>query len=217
MDKKKRFEEQRKTMVETQLIPRGITDKNVLDAMRKVPRHGFIPENLAESAYDDCPLPIGEGQTISQPYMVALMTECLELKGNEKVLEIGTGSGYQAAILAEVSGQVYTVERVEKLCNRAGEILEACGYTNIELKVGDGSEGWAEFSPYDGIIVTAGSPDIPQSLTEQLGEGRCLVVPVGGYYSQELVVMKKKGRKLKRRDVCGCIFVPLVGKYGWEK
>jgi len=217
MDKEKHFEEQRNTMVETQLIPRGITDKNGLDAMRKVPRHRFIPENMRESAYDDCPLPIGEGQTISQPYMVALMTECLELKGDEKVLEIGTGSGYQAAILAEISGQVYTVERFEKLCNGAGEILKACGYANIELRVGDGSEGWAEFSPYDGIIVTAGSPDIPQSLTEQLGEGGRLVVPVGGYYSQELVIMKKKGRKLKRRDVCGCIFVPLVGKYGWEK
>ena len=217
MDREKHFEEERMRMVETQLIPRGITDRNVLEVMRKVPRHKFVPEDLLESAYNDCPLPIGEGQTISQPYMVALMTQCLELKGDEKVLEIGTGSGYQSAILDELSKQVLTVERVEKLSNRAGEILKACGYTNIQLKVGDGSEGWAEFSPYAGIMVTAGSPDIPELLKEQLSEGGCLVVPVGGYYSQELIVMKKEGGEIKRSEVCGCVFVPLIGKYGWEK
>ncbi len=217
MDKEKHFEEERRRMVQTQLIPRGIADESVLEAMRKVPRHRFVPEDLIESAYDDCPLPIGEGQTISQPYMVALMTECLGLKGDEKNLEVGTGSGYQAAILAELSGQIYTVERVEKLSKRAGEILKALGYINIQLKVEDGSEGWAEFSPYDGIIVTAGSPDVPEPLAEQLSEGGRLVIPVGGCYSQELVVLEKKNGKLERREVCGCVFVPLVGRHGWEK
>ena len=217
MDKEKHFDEERREMVKAQLIPRGIADKGVLEAMKKVPRHRFVPENVVESAYEDCPLPIGEGQTISQPYMVALMTECLGLGGKEKVLEIGTGSGYQAAVLAELATEIYTIERVEKLRNRAGEILKACGYTNIQLKVGDGSKGWPEFSPYDGIIVTAGSPDIPRPLTEQLAEGGRLVIPVGGCYSQDLVIMEKKGGELKRKDVCGCVFVPLVGKYGWEK
>ncbi len=217
MDKEKGFEEERRKMVETQLIARGIADENVLEAMRKVPRHRFVPQDIMQSAYDDCPLPIGEGQTISQPYMVALMTQCLELSGDDKVLEIGTGSGYQAGILAEIASQVYTIERVEKLCNRAGEILKELGHANIQLKVGDGTEGWPEFSPYDGIMVTAGSPDIPEPLTRQLSEGGHLVIPVGGRYSQELVVMEKKRGELKKRDLCGCIFVPLVGKHGWEK
>jgi protein-L-isoaspartate(D-aspartate) O-methyltransferase len=217
MDIEKHFEEEREKMVQTQLIPRGITDKSVLEVMRGVPRHRFVLEDLVESAYCDYPLPIGEGQTISQPYMVALMTQYLELSGDEKILEIGTGSGYQAAILAELAGQIYTVERIEKLSRRAGEVSKALGYTNIQLKVGDGSEGWAEFSPYDGIIVTAGSPDTPGPLSEQLSEGGRLVIPVGGYYSQELVVMEKKNGKLEKRKVCGCIFVPLVGRHGWEK
>ena len=204
-------------MVQVQLVSRGITDEDVLRVMEKVPRHRFVPEDMAESAYGDHPLPIGEGQTISQPYMVALMTQCLELKGVEKVLEIGTGSGYQSAILAELASEVYTIERIEKLYDKASKVLKALGCGNIQFKVGDGSSGWSEFAPYDGIIVTAGSPDTPRVFEEQLNEGGRLVIPVGGYYSQELVVMQKTNGKLKKRDVCGCVFVPLIGKYGWEK
>ncbi len=217
MDREKHFEGERKTMVQVQLVPRGITDEDVLRVMEKVPRHRFVPEDMAESAYDDHPLPVGEGQTISQPYMVALMTQCLELKGDEKVLEIGTGSGYQSAILAELAREVYTIERIEKLYDSASKVLKALGYGNIQFKVGDGSGGWNESAPYDGIIVTAGSPDVPRAFEEQLSEGGRLVIPVGGYYSQELVVMQKTNGKLKKRDVCGCVFVPLIGKYGWEK
>ena len=217
MDREKHFEGERRTMVQVQLVPRGITDEDVLRVMEKVPRHRFVPEDMAESAYDDHPLPVGEGQTISQPYMVALMTQCLELKRDEKVLEIGTGSGYQSAILAELASEVYTIERIEKLHDNASKVLKALGCENIQFKVGDGSGGWSESAPYDGIIVTAGSPDIPRAFEEQLSEGGRLVIPVGGYYSQELVVMQKTSGKLKKRDVCGCVFVPLIGKYGWEK
>ena len=217
MDKERRFEEERSRMVETQLLPRGIKDESVLLAMKKVPRHRFVPADLMEFAYEDRPLPIGEGQTISQPYMVALMTQSLELKGDESVLEIGSGSGYQAAILAELARQVYTIERIEELCNRCSEILKTLGYVNVNLKTGDGSEGWPEFAPYDGIMVTAGSPEIPEVLAEQVNEGGRFVIPVGGYYSQELAVVHKTHGNLERKNVCGCVFVPLIGKYGWER
>ena len=217
MDRESHFEEERSRMVEMQLLPRGITDESVLKAMGKVPRHRFVPADLTESAYEDRPLPIGEGQTISQPYMVALMTQCLELKGDESVLEIGSGSGYQAAILAELARQVYTIERIEELCNRSSEILNTLGYVNVNLKVGDGSEGWPKFAPYDGIMVTAGSPEIPEVLAEQVNEGGRFVIPVGGYYSQELAVVHKIHGNLERKDVCGCVFVPLIGKYGWDR
>lgn len=217
VDKEKDFDEERKRMVQIQLKPRGIADENVLQAMGKVPRHRFVPEDLMQSAYDDRPLPIGAGQTISQPYMVALMTQCLELNGDEKVLEIGSGSGYQAAILAELVQKVYTVERIEKLCNRTREVLKALGYTNVEAIVGDGSGGWPEFAPYDGIMVTAGAPGIPDVLTEQLDGGGRLVVPTGGCYSQDLVVMRKVFGSLEKKTVCGCVFVPLIGKHGWKK
>jgi protein-L-isoaspartate(D-aspartate) O-methyltransferase len=205
----------RKRMVEEQLIPRGIKNKRVLDAFYKVERHKFIPENLRDSAYVDFPVPIGEGQTISQPYIVALMTECLELGREEKVLEIGTGSGYQAAILAELAKEVYCIERFESLAKRADNLLKELGYQNIKVKVGDGTLGWEEFVPFDRIIITAASPRIPLPLIEQLKESGKLILPLGESFSQVLTVVEKKGGKLNSIEVCGCVFVPLIGKYGW--
>ena len=210
------YEEIRNRMVREQLISRGIRDQRVLSAFRKVPRHRFVEAGLESRAYEDYPLSIGSGQTISQPSMVALMTECLRLKGGEKVLEIGTGSGYQTAILAELSVEVYSLERISSLAERAGEKLNEMGYTNVKIEVRDGTLGWPEYSPYDRILVTAGSPDIPQPLIEQLsGKGR-LVIPVGGSFSQMLRVVEKTDKGLKETDVCGCVFVPLVGKFGWQ-
>lgn len=203
-------------MVEVQLISRGIRDERVLNAFRKVPRHEFVPENIRASAYDDGALPIGEGQTISQPYMVAIMTELLKLKGNEKVLEVGTGSGYQAAILAELSRKVYSIERIAILSDRAKKILEKTGYSNIEFIVGDGTEGYAKEAPYDGIVVTAGCPDIPRPLVDQLAEGGRLVLPVGETFLQTLTVVTKEKGKIRTEGSIGCVFVPLVGKYGWK-
>ena len=190
------FEEFRQKMVDTQLIPRGISDKKVLDAFRKVPRHLFVPENVRHSAYDDCALPLGEGQTISQPYMVAVMTEQLKLKGNETVLEIGTGSGYQAAILSELCKKIYTIERVEILSKRAEKNLKELGSTNLEFIVGDGTQGYSEAAPYAGIIVTAGCPEIPKPLLEQLKDGGRLVIPVGDKYQQILTTAVKEGSKI---------------------
>ena len=207
----------RNLMVEEQLIPRGIRNQKVLSAFRKVPRHRFVPKEFIDSAYQDHPLPIGEGQTISQPYMVALMTECLELEPEDVVLEIGTGSGYQAAILAELAVQVYSVERISILADRASKVLAELGYSNVKIKVGDGTLGWEEFSPCQGIIVTAGSPDIPQSLIEQLEDGGRIVIPVGGSFGQVLTVVKKFKDKITTTEVCGCVFVPLMGKYGWRE
>ncbi len=206
-------------MVETQLIPRGIKDERVLNAFRKVPRHEFMPENIRSAAYDDSALPIGEGQTISQPYMVAIMTELLGLKDKEKdkVLEVGTGSGYQAAILAELSGKVYTIERIAVLSDRAKDVLSKLGYSNVEFLVGDGTEGYAQAAPYDAIIVTAGCPGIPQPLVDQLSEGGRLVIPVGETYLQTLTIVTKEKGKIKIEESIGCVFVPLVGKYGWPQ
>jgi len=209
------FDEMREMMVETQLVPRGISDKRVLDTFRKVPRHEFVPEEFREDSYSDHPLSIGGGQTISQPYMVALMTECLALKGNERVLEIGTGSGYQAAILADLAKDVYSVERIEALAVRAKKILDSLGYKNCNIKIDDGTLGWEEFAPYDGIIVTAGTPAIPESLVKQLKDTGRLVVPIGGGFGQILKIVEKKGVSVKITDVCGCVFVPLIGKEGW--
>ncbi|MCK4262215.1 protein-L-isoaspartate(D-aspartate) O-methyltransferase [bacterium] len=211
------FDEERHRMVEIQLRGRGIKDERVLKAMEKIPRHRFLSKELEHSAYADHPLPIGEGQTISQPYMVALMTECMELEGNEKVLEIGTGSGYQAAILAKLAEEVYSIERVEKLSLKAKEILTQLGYTNVKLKVGDGTKGWKEHSSYQAIMVTAGSPDIPQTLLDQLSEGGRIVIPAGGTFSQELMVVRKRKGKAEARKVCGCVFVPLIGEFGWKE
>ena len=207
----------RKRMIEEQLLPRGITDGKVLAAIGKIPRHFFIPGKSLETAYGDYPVPVGEGQTISQPYMVALMTQCLELKGGERVLEIGTGSGYQAAILAEIAKEVYSVERFDSLAQKAQALLDELSYKNIKIKVGDGTEGWSEFAKYEGIIVTAGTPSIPEPLVEQLAEGGRLVVPVGGAFSQELILVRKTAGEISQEEICGCTFVPLVGKYGWRE
>ncbi len=216
MEREIDFERLRKKMVETQLIPRGIKDKKVIEAFLTVPREKFVPENLKESAYDDTPLPIGEGQTISQPYIVALMTELLQLKGREKVLEIGTGSGYQAAILSEIGCEVYSVERIPSLAKRAGKILQQLGYI-VKIKIGDGTLGWEEYAPYDGIIVTAAGPKIPQSLLTQLKEGGRIIMPVGDLFTQDLIRITKVKGKFIKENFGGCQFVPLKGKEGWNE
>jgi len=210
------FEALRKFMVQTQLIPRGIQDRRVLDAMRKVPRHLFVDEAIQFKAYDDMALSIGENQTISQPYMVAIMTELLELKGDEKVLEIGTGSGYQAAILAELAKEVFSVERIASLAGHAEERLHAIGYTNIHIKIDDGTLGWPEESPFDRIIITAGAPKVPEPLTGQLSENGMLLAPVGDRFSQQLVKMQKIKGTIMEEFYTPCVFVPLIGKHGWE-
>lgn len=211
------YETLRKVMVEEQLISRGIKDKRVLDAMGKVPRHIFIEEALRSRAYGDYPLPIGEKQTISQPYMVALMTEALELRGNEKVLEIGTGSGYQSAVLAELCDKVYSVERIKSLAIKAREHLDSLKYMNVAIKIFDGTYGWIEHAPYDAIIVTAGAPEIPQSLIDQLVISGRMVIPVGDEFSQVLVKVEKNKDGIKTTNICGCVFVKLVGNYGWKE
>ncbi len=211
------FAQLRERMVATQIASRGIKNKKVLEVMAKVPRHRFVLSEYLDSAYEDHPLPIGEGQTISQPYMVALMTECLGLKGNEKVLEVGTGSGYQAAILAELSKEVYTIERFESLAERAKKVLGDLEYENVKVIVGDGSRGLEEVAPFDGIIVTAGAPILPKRLVDQLAEGGRIVIPVGGSFSQALLLVEKKKGKVKTESVCGCVFVPLIGEYGWKR
>lgn len=207
----------RKRMVEEQLIPRGIQDPKVLAAFQKVERHKFVPKDLTANAYADFPVPIGSGQTISQPYIVALMTECLGLTGEEKVLEIGTGSGYQAAILAELAKEVYSIERFGNLAKTAEEVLSGLGYANIKIKVGDGTLGWPEAAPFDRIIITAASPRIPLPLTEQLRDNGKLIMPLGETFSQVLTLFEKKENKLESTQICGCVFVPLVGKYGYKQ
>lgn len=211
------FESMRRRMVEEQLLPRGISDKLVLSAMSKVPRHEFVQEEFWESAYADYPLPIGDKQTISQPYMVALMTELLALKGDEKVLEIGTGSGYQMAVLAEIAKEVYSVERLKGLADGADKILSKLGYANYNIMVGDGTLGWEENAPYDGIVVTAGAPGIPENLVQQLKSGARLVIPIGGVFTQALTVIEKRASSVTTKEICGCAFVPLIGKDGWER
>jgi protein-L-isoaspartate(D-aspartate) O-methyltransferase len=203
-------------MVEEQLRRRGISDPRVLEAMAKVPRHLFVPENYRASAYEDRPLPIGEGQTISQPYMVAVMTQSLDLKGVERVLEIGTGSGYQAAILSVLCRKVYTVERIAALMERARETLQEQDYKNISFRTGDGTRGWPEEAPFDGIIVTAGAPETPRILQSQLAEGGRLVIPTGPRYAQTLYKVTRKGNHFIEEDITGCVFVPLVGDFGWK-
>lgn len=209
------YQKLREYMVNTQIKARGIYDPKVLDAMLKVPRHEFVPEDMRPYAYEDRPLPIGEGQTISQPYMVALMTQCMELEGPESVLEIGAGSGYQAAILAEIAAMVYTIERFPSLLQRAQEVLARLGYTNYKALVGDGTLGWEENAPFNGIMVTAGAPDVPPSLLEQLADKGRLVIPIGPERYQTLYKIVKKGKKIRREFVTYCSFVPLIGKEGW--
>jgi len=208
----------RKRMVNEQVIKRGIDDPGVIKAMLKVERHRFVEEALEDSAYGDYPLPIGEGQTISQPYMAALMTSLLELTGKERVLEIGTGSGYQAAVLAELAAKVYTVEKIKKLAKRAEETLVGqLKYKNVLVLVGDGSCGWSGFAPYDRIMVTASAPEIPETLINQLAPFGRLVIPVGDHFSQVLMVVKKEKDKVKIESSTPCVFVPLIGKYGWQE
>ncbi len=211
------WESLRNEMVETQLIPRGITDKAVLEAMREVPRHLFVAPGMESRAYGDHALPIGEGQTISQPFMVALMTQALELTGSERVLEIGTGSGYQTTILSKLAEQVFSIERVESLTARARAVLEQLGISNVAIRIGDGTIGWKEFEPYDRIIVTAGAPEVPRSLEEQLGDPGIMAVPVGSQGLQQLRIIVKSQGEVSVRDAGGCVFVPLVGKEGWSK
>jgi len=205
----------RNKMVEGQLVARGIRDDRVLTAMREVPRHLFVDEPMQNEAYDDNPLPIGENQTISQPYMVAIMTELLELQGQEIVLEIGTGSGYQAAVLSKLSKWVYTVERIQRLSERAEKTVKKCGYENITFIVGDGTEGWPAAASYDGIIVTAGAPKIPDTFIKQLRLGGRLVIPVGDRFSQTLkrVIKTEGGTTIENHT--GCRFVDLIGRWGW--
>ena len=210
------FEKARNRMVETQLIPRGIRDPRVLSAMRAVPRHLFVDEAYRDQAYGDFPLPIGEGQTISQPYIVALMTEALRLSGSEKVLEVGTGSGYQAAVLARLAARVFSVERLATLSARARRVLEEIGCANVTLRVGDGTLGWPEEAPFDAVVVTAGAPKVPEPLVEQLAPGGRLVVPVGDRFSQDLVVVERTAEGLRETSLGGCRFVDLVGRWGWH-
>lgn len=207
----------RERMVSQQLITRGISDQKVLDAMKKVPRHLFIEEALWDQAYSDYPLPIGHGQTISQPYIVALMTQELELKGTEKVLEVGTGSGYQAAILAEIARVVLSVERIPALLSKAKKTLENLGYTNVLLKLDDGTWGWKNEAPFDAIMVTAASPQIPDPLLEQLGDPGIMLIPVGDEYSQSLVKLKKTHGEIIREDKGWVRFVKLLGNHGWKE
>ena len=210
------FQRNRLRMVEEQIAGRGIKDPRLIVAMRKVPRHLFVEEALQDQAYSDHPLPIGEKQTISQPYMVALMTEALALTGKEKVLEIGTGSGYQAAILAELASKVFTVERILSLAMRARELLLQLNYSNVEVKFSDGTVGWLDESPFDAIMVTAGSPEIPQPLIDQLKVGGRMAIPVGDANAQDLIRIVKTEDGIKKENWGGCRFVKLIGKYGWE-
>jgi protein-L-isoaspartate(D-aspartate) O-methyltransferase len=203
-------------MVKEQVERRGITDVRVLEAMRKVPRHLFVDPVLAGRAYEDSPLPIGEGQTISQPYMVAVMTAALALQGGERVLEIGTGSGYQAAVLAELASQVYSIERIPALADRAQKILSRLGYDNVTVRVGDGSLGWPEAAPFGAIVVTAGAPSVPPPLVEQLQVGGRLLIPVGSPQAQTLRRVVRKEEGIEQEELVGCIFVRLVGEHGWQ-
>lgn len=202
-------------MVECQLRQRGIADPRVLEAFLEVPREEFIPARCLDQAYDDGPLPIGEGQTISQPYMVGVMTEALALTGRETVLEVGTGSAYQAAILSRLARRVYTIETHTSLSASACERLERLGCRNVVCLVGDGSQGYPPTAPYDAIIVTAAAPAVPVALTEQLTEGGRLVIPVGNLNSQELILVRKEGPRVTQSLLNFCRFVPLTGKYGW--
>ncbi len=210
------FEKAREEMIRHQIKGRGIRDERVLSALSSIPREKFVLEGKEDSAYLDCPLPIDMGQTISQPYMVALMTQCLSLKGTETVLEVGTGSGYQAVILSKLTKMVYTIERFKTLADRAEKIFKELKIKNIKVIIGDGSKGLEEYSPYDGIIVTAGSPEIPRSLVDQLNEKGRIVIPVGNSFSQELLLGIKEKIKLRTVNYGGCVFVPLVGKHGWK-
>jgi len=208
----------RRRMVEDQVVARGVRDPRVIDAMLKVPRHKFVEEALESQAYQDAPLPIGERQTISQPYMVAVMSEALALDGTETVLEVGTGSGYQAAVLALLADRVFTLERIPALARRARKTLDACGYCKVNIRLADGTLGWQEMAPFDAIIVTAGAPDVPRDYLDQLAVGGRLVIPVGDRMSQVLMrITRTSENEFKEEQLLGCRFVPLVGNYGWRE
>jgi protein-L-isoaspartate(D-aspartate) O-methyltransferase len=203
-------------MVQEQIIARGINDARVITALRKVPRHLFVDPGIINRAYDDSALPIGDKQTLSQPYMAARMTEALGLVGDEKVLEVGTGSGYQTALLAELCFNVFSVEKIRPLSRKARTLLDSLEYQNIALHVGDGTIGWSEHAPYDAIIVTAGAPSAPKPLLEQLAEGGRLVIPVGDEHGQTLLRVTRTGTAFKEEQLGECKFVKLFGKYGWR-
>ena len=212
-----KYERQREKMVRSQIEARGIKAPKVLAAFRRVPRHLFVSEALRDQAYGDYPLPIGEQQTISQPYIVAEMTQALDLGEDDRVLEIGTGSGYQAAILAQIVYRVYTIERKHPLYLQARNLFDKLHYHNIVMKYADGTKGWQDESPFDGIIVTAGAPQIPDVLIDQLGEGGRLVVPVGNQHTQELIKIFRDNQNVRQTSLGGCRFVKLVGEHGWKE
>jgi len=212
-----KFARWRRDMVENQIIARGVTDAAVIDAMTRVPRHLFVSEAMAESAYGDFPLPIGEGQTISQPYIIAEMTQRLELSGSERVLEIGTGSGYQAAILSKIVYKVYTIERNNTLFLQTRKLFDRLKYHNIVTRYSDGTQGWKQEGPFDAIIVTAGGNQIPTPLVDQLAIGGRLVMPVGGHHSQELLKIEKTENGIQTTNLGGCRFVKLIGQHGWSE
>ena len=208
----------RRRMVEEQVIARGIADQRVIDAMLKVPRHKFVEQALEGKAYQDAPLPIGEKQTISQPYMVAVMSEALALNGSETVLEIGTGSGYQAAVLALLADRVFSLERIPSLARRARKVLDECGFGKVNIRLADGTQGWQEMAPFDAILVTAGAPEVPQHYLDQLAVGGRLIIPVGDQESQLLLRVTRTGEKeYLEEKMLGCRFVPLIGDYGWQE
>ncbi len=218
MNPKDRYAPQREAMISSDLVGRDIRDRRVLMAMAEIPREDFLPPQYQANAYEDNPLPIGLGQTISQPYIVALMTQCLELKGDEEVLEIGTGSGYQTAILSRLCRRVYTIERFSDLSIQAQTALSSLGVQNVEYAVGDGSCGWpGPKIQFGRILITAAVPNVPQPLMLQLSEGGILVAPVGDMAYQRLMVYRSEGGKLKSTEVCGCRFVKLVGKFGFQE
>jgi len=210
------YEVARARMVKEQLIKRGINDERVLKAIGSVPRHIFLDQAFWPRAYGDHPLPIGHNQTISQPYIVALMCQELKLEEGKKILEIGTGSGYQSAVLAVMDYSVYTIERYEELSVRAEDIIKRLEITGVHFMIGDGSLGWEGESPFDGIIVTAGAPAVPEDLMEQVITGGKIIIPVGDRFSQRMQIIEKGEKIIEKRDICGCTFVPLVGKQGWD-
>jgi protein-L-isoaspartate(D-aspartate) O-methyltransferase len=216
VDSEGRYSRERERMVEEHLVGRGVTAPGVLAAMRRVPRHRFVQEALRARAYGDHPLPIGEEQTISQPFIVGFMTSLLELTGCEKVLEVGTGSGYQTAVLAELTRRVCSIERLPRLAERARAVLESLGYDNVWVRVGNGALGWPDEAPFDRIIVTAGGPSVPPPLVQQLAEGGRMVLPIGRPDNQVLTVVENVGGDIRQRTHGECKFVPLVGKYAWE-
>ncbi len=212
-----KYKRQREEMIKRQIVARGITDEKVITAMGNVPRHLFVSEALADQAYGDFPLPIGEQQTISQPYIVAEMTQALQLSKEDRVLEVGTGSGYQAAIIAQIGYRVYTIERIHSLLLKARSLFDRLLYHNIITRYSDGTTGWADESPFDAIIITAGAPSIPETLVNQLAVGGRMVIPVGDQYSQELIKLHREKNGIHKTSLGGCRFVKLIGEQGWRE